>query len=565
MRFLPTILFLGLCVVVPSLAEAAKPGRIDRVIVEGRDKTIEFTFTATTEIDGNRAEAIPAGKGRVLILRIGGVTAKRRWVKQKDKQIKRVLLHSSRKNKPAAILRVRFKKRVVNRELMKRIRVFIEDGGIRISVPRPGVPADLDIKKTAKTGTATVPVTRPTPGTQTGQNEVTFKVPDSTVDPGVKTPTAVAAATLAVPTTPTTKAPIEPVATTQTAPTVTATPAEQTAPTAQKKTTPPTEIAKKTPTPTPEDILLRKKREAAETSDTQAPDDPTPIMAGATKGAPPDAKGLIFMPGVRTRDILAGFTDLSLRLEKGLAEREGTHRIAVFPFLALDKKTKGSHVDAVSQLVMTDRLLKRPGVIQADPTLLARAVKPLKRDDMGRYDLDEARAAGVVVGADTLIIGTANSIGNGYVVDTRAVDIASGKRLGSVSQEFDGDAFENYVNRIRTERTYGGAMGRSAVLPGWGQLYQNQTERGAVYLALFSTTLLAGLVSTAAGAYAENEYRDSRAASDIELRETANERYAQANAFFVTSGLVWLAAMVDTGFSAKNVVTIDPARYGAEP
>ena len=44
---------------------------------------------------------------------------------------------------------------------------------------------------------------------------------------------------------------------------------------------------------------------------------------------------------------------------------------------------------------------------------------PLKRDEMGRFDLDEARAAGVAVGADTLIVGTVSSAGNGLRRYTR--------------------------------------------------------------------------------------------------------------------------------------------------
>ena len=137
---------------------------------------------------------------------------------------------------------------------------------------------------------------------------------------------------------------------------------------------------------------------------------------------------------------------------------------------------------------MTRRLLKRPGIIQSDPELLARVIEPLTRDDEGAINEMEARAAGVVVGADTLIKGTVESDGNGFKVGVRAFDIARGHTLGEVTQEFQGDAFMNYVSQVRDERTPRGAMLRSAVLPGWGQLYQGQQSRGAVYLTLFSAT-----------------------------------------------------------------------------
>ncbi len=248
-----------------------------------------------------------------------------------------------------------------------------------------------------------------------------------------------------------------------------------------------------------------------------------------------------------------------------MVERQGPHRIAVFPFLALDKRAKAGHVGDVSQAVMTNRILKRPGFVQTDHDLLMRTVAPLERDEVGRYDLEEARAAGLAVGADTLIIGTVSSEGNGYTVDTRAIDIASGQRLGDVKQEFDQDAFQDYVSAIRDERSYEGTLWRSAALPGWGQIYQKEKKRGAVYLTIFSTTMLAGIASSVAGALAEQDYQRSTTQDGVGLRETANERYAQGNAFFVTAGVVWLAAMADSIFGAKTSVTIDPDRYGEKP
>ena len=271
------------------------------------------------------------------------------------------------------------------------------------------------------------------------------------------------------------------------------------------------------------------------------------------------------MPGVRTRDVLAGFTDLSLRLETGMKQRPGTHRIAVFPFLALDPGVKDAHVGDVSEAVLTDRLVRRPGIVKADSDLLARATRPLKKDHLGRYNLDEARAAGVLVGADTLVIGTVASSGNGYVVDARAVDVDSGRRLGVVSQDFDADAFEDYVDSVRDERTFWGGVARSAALPGWGQFYNRDRGRGAIYLTLFSTTLAAGLASSLLAKQAESDYKGSEALDDVKLREEANEGYAQANAFYFTTGVIWLTSLVDALMTSESQVKINPYAGRAEP
>ena len=128
-RLLPLAALLVCLLGVSSVH--AKVGQVEDILFEAGDKTLEFTVIATTEIDGSLAEALPDKNGQVLILRIGGVTAKRRWIKVKDKSIQRVLLHPSRQRPPGALIRIRFKKKVVNQDFMKRINVHIEDAGIR--------------------------------------------------------------------------------------------------------------------------------------------------------------------------------------------------------------------------------------------------------------------------------------------------------------------------------------------------------------------------------------------------------------------------------------------------
>ena len=247
-----------------------------------------------------------------------------------------------------------------------------------------------------------------------------------------------------------------------------------------------------------------------------------------------------------------------------MCKRPGIHRIAVFPFLS-PTPVQSAHIAEVSKTVLTDRLTKRPGVVKADAGLLSRATKPLKTDHLGRYDLDEARAAGVLVGADTLVVGTVATKGNGYVVDTRAIDVDTGTRLGAaVSQEFDADAFLSYIDKVRDERTFWGGVGRSMVVPGWGQLYSGNKGRGAIYLTLFSTTLVAGLVSTLMGLSAEDDYKASQEADGVKLREEANENYAQANAFYFTTGVIWLTSVIDSLVTSQDRVTVNPYAGGTK-
>ena len=94
--------------------------------------------------------------------------------------------------------------------------------------------------------------------------------------------------------------------------------------------------------------------------------------------------------------------------------------------------------------------------------MLEDTIRELPTDDMGRFAIDEARAAGFVVGADTLLIGAISTTGNGYFVDARAVDVNTGDRLVEASQEFEAVKFNEYANIVREERTKLGGVWRSA-------------------------------------------------------------------------------------------------------
>ncbi|MCA9538399.1 MAG: hypothetical protein KC620_05895, partial [Myxococcales bacterium] len=117
----------------------AEPAQVERVHFESHPDRLDFTLTASGPIDGSLAEVIPAADGEVLIIRLGGITAERRWMKMRDPLIKRALLHPSKERPPGAILRVRFRRPIINRDLLKRIDAEFLDGPqtIRISLPRP--------------------------------------------------------------------------------------------------------------------------------------------------------------------------------------------------------------------------------------------------------------------------------------------------------------------------------------------------------------------------------------------------------------------------------------------
>lgn len=101
---------------------------------EGTRDALRFSFEAEQPLAATDISA--KVDGAVLIFRFEGTKVARKWLKFEDAGIVRTLLHPSRKDAPAAVLRVRTTHKKVPRVLLSNIRVQPTDGGLVVSVPR---------------------------------------------------------------------------------------------------------------------------------------------------------------------------------------------------------------------------------------------------------------------------------------------------------------------------------------------------------------------------------------------------------------------------------------------
>lgn len=472
-------------------AALAQPGVVESVRFESHPDRLDFVFTASTPIDGSLAEVIPARKGEVLILRLGGITAKRKWIKTRDRAIRRTLLHPSTERPPGAILRIRFKRRVITRDLVKDIQAeYIGDDRrtVLISVPRP--PEGEGKRKAKARAKADPKPPEPPPTTDPPPEKAPDPDPPKAAEPDPK--------------------PAEP---------------EDAPP---PPTTPPV-----------------------------APPPPTMAPAAPPTPAPAPFEAIVAPPEPRTADVRGGVDGLVDRLRLGIEQRPGVPRIAVLPLTALDDASHREHIDASGTELVAARLLRRPGLVMVDPERFEDGLERLHRGDDGRFALDDARALAAMLGADTLIAGSVLSDGDTVTLSGRAIDVDSGRDLGATRQPFDRAAMRALSDSIREEYTASGAILRSALLPGLGQISQGHTGRGAGYLTGFTATLGAGIISAALGAAAESDATDDPSPGGLAREDDANGHYTRATAFFVAAGAVWLASLVDAIVTSEDRVEYD--------
>ncbi len=105
------------------------------------------------------------------------------------------------------------------------------------------------------------------------------------------------------------------------------------------------------------------------------------------------------------------------------------------------------------------------------------------------------------------------------------------------------------------------AVWRSALAPGWGQIHNGDTARGAVYLALFGASLATGIGAGVIGQGAQDDYDGGR----IDRRDDANDAYLVANVLFATAGAIWLTSVVDAALTGGSGPTTELAPSGGAP
>ena len=445
---------------------ALAQGQLEGLEFEGLADSLDFIMSASVDIDPAQAEALPADDPSVLILRVGGVSAPRQWVQTGDPAIKRVLLHPAKEGGPAAVLRIRFTAPVVNAAFFEGITVYLEDGALRVSLPRPA---------------GTAPVAAPTPA------------------PAAAAPTPAA-------------------------------PKKPAGGDGAKSAAAPTDLAPLPRRMDDEDV---------------------------------EFETMVLPPGPPTANIREGFTGLSLRLQTGMNQRFGAHRIAVLPFVAIDELARMNDLPDVSSQLLAARLRGQPGILEVDHALVMKALNPLGRDAMGRIAVDEAREVAILIGADTLITGTVAADGTGYAVDARALDIESGRYMAMTRQQFDGENMRETADSIRTYRSYGGSIFRSFLMPGWGQIHNGDVGRGIIYNTLFLTTIAGAVTYTLLGSQAQAEY-NSRLAVHHHRRDDANLAFARSNALYISAGVLWFTSFVDILATGSTNTSYDLSTFEAK-
>ncbi len=263
----------------------------------------------------------------------------------------------------------------------------------------------------------------------------------------------------------------------------------------------------------------------------------------------------------RPGSIQSGIQNLAERLVGGLerASKSGFRRMAVLPFDSIDKQAKKHKLGRVSSELLSSRLSREPRILQVERARLEAVISELERSERGELSSDGAVSVGKLLGANNVIIGSIAVAGPDYLLTARVVDSETGRVVTAADQIFPQAGMVALSEDMVELKSKTGAAIRSAVFPGWGQIYNGSTSRGIFYGAAFLGTAAGAIMSALLGKQAQDDYTSTdpgEQEANVGRRNEANGHYERANYLMAGIGVIWALAVSDayiTGVDAAKV------------
>ena len=228
-----------------------------------------------------------------------------------------------------------------------------------------------------------------------------------------------------------------------------------------------------------------------------------------------------------------------------LASKIGDSVVGVLPFEGEDKE-KASLVSDIYSYYLTENNIR-----VVDRKELEKVIEEIKLSMVGITDTKNSNKLGKLISADYLLTGSVKKLGDIYYINIKVINISTGESIYTDSINFEDKEFITIkkVEEYFSERKYPStALFRSLLVPGWGQMYNDQPIKGSI----FGVSAIGAIVSDL---YFFNEYQrylnstnEERYSEDLKKADEYNKYFLIS---FGTTVAIWTINMVDAYISAK--------------
>jgi len=231
------------------------------------------------------------------------------------------------------------------------------------------------------------------------------------------------------------------------------------------------------------------------------------------------------------------------------------HRVAILDFDAIGADAARERLGSVVAEILLSEIAGMPGTLVVERSKLKELVSELKLQGTADMDPRTATEIGRFLGAGSMIVGSVSEAGAEYVLNARQVSVETAAVINAASVSVDrGELVALSKDLVEIKSATGAAL-RSAVLPGWGQIYNGDTGLGAVFLgAGVGSAAAAGSFAVLYKANSDRYHKNGR--DDVPFREKANRYGSLANVMLGAYGLVWALNIAHAYFTGRDGTSV---------
>jgi TolB-like protein len=238
------------------------------------------------------------------------------------------------------------------------------------------------------------------------------------------------------------------------------------------------------------------------------------------------------------------------------AQKEVITTVAVLPFKALDKGAKDLDLTNALSELLANHLSSQSGIINVERTSIDRIIGEVNRSRKGQISDASIAQAGKLMGARYVVVGSVSTLGAEIQVAIRVVASETGVITKALTLQAPRQNFVAFHKDVVVTKTRSGAIFRSMLLPGWGQLYNQDTYKGWITLSFTLTALTTAGIYGFLGSQAEAKYQENTK-DTVPERAVANGNYQKARLALITGGVLWSYAVLDAFLTGKSSKKID--------
>jgi TolB-like protein len=257
---------------------------------------------------------------------------------------------------------------------------------------------------------------------------------------------------------------------------------------------------------------------------------------------------------------------LSDRLAAGLDAVKGESRyqtFAVLPFAETGATTQEKQLGILIASELTTFLHRDHGLLLVERAQLTKVIDELSLGQTGLVDEAKSVEVGKLAGAEALIIGSVSEAGDRYLVNAKVVSTSDARVVHTEQATLPAGDLVALSSDAVVLRSRSGAVYRSVLLPGWGQFYNRQPEKGAVFVGAEVVAAGLAVMYHVLGQQKLDEYNDINGPQSTTvfdgLADEAEENWRMRNICIAAAVGVHLVQIVDALISGKSYDSASPS------